>query len=239
MASTVQNRPSNPDGEYLPPLKMRCFDYILKSACDRMGIPYVHDRCAQLKVSHNGHPACHYCAGCTTGCETGSFFSPTMFFLPDAERTGKLELRANAHVRSVLVSPDGRRATGVSYIDRATRREVEAHGRAVIVAASCGESAKTRSTPKPRHWPTGVAPIRAARWAETSAIIFTGRRPTASAATGGTAHARQHRRLESRLDASLAESEKPIRGEAIHGLLRLPLRRLRLLPGHFHQFEGF
>lgn len=157
VASSVQNRPSNPDGEYLPPFKFRCFDYILKNACDGLGIPYVHDRCAQLTVKHNGHPACHYCAGCTTGCETGSFFSPTFFFLPDAERTGKLELRPNAHVKNILVSPDGRRATGVAYIDRTTRQEVEVYGKVVVVAASCCESAKIMLNSKSRHWPTGVA----------------------------------------------------------------------------------
>src|SRR5262249_61472583 len=68
-----------------------------------------------------------------------------------------LQLRSNAQVRSVLVAPDGRRATGVSYIDRATRREVEVYGRVVIVAASCCESAKIMLNSKSRHWPTGVA----------------------------------------------------------------------------------
>ena len=29
VASTVQNRPSNPDGSYLPPFKFRCLDFIL------------------------------------------------------------------------------------------------------------------------------------------------------------------------------------------------------------------
>ena len=30
VASTVQNRPSNPDGEYLPPIKFLCMDHILQ-----------------------------------------------------------------------------------------------------------------------------------------------------------------------------------------------------------------
>jgi choline dehydrogenase-like flavoprotein len=240
VASTVQNRPSNPDGEYLPPFKMRCFDYVLKSACDRMGIPYVHDRCAQLTVAHNGHPACHYCAGCTTGCETGSFFSPTMFFLPDAERTGKLELRANAHVRSVLVAPDGRRATGVSYIDRATRREVEVYGRVVIVAASCCESAKIMLNSKSRHWPTGVANSSGQVGRNISDHLYgtpaygflpqlVGQPPTPDNIADSTVvWMPRWQNLKSPFE------EKFIRGYSVY-----PYGGCGSFPGHFQQLEGF
>ncbi|HEY7305902.1 MAG TPA: GMC family oxidoreductase [Bryobacteraceae bacterium] len=156
VASTVQNRPSNPDGDYLPPFKFRCFDWILKNACDKMGIPYLPDRCAQLTVPHNGHPACHYCAGCTTGCDSGSFFSPTWFFIPDAEKTGKLELRLNAHAKNVIVDENGQ-AKGIAYIDRTTRKEVEVYGKAVVLAASCCETAKIMLNSRSSHWPTGIA----------------------------------------------------------------------------------
>jgi choline dehydrogenase-like flavoprotein len=156
VASSVQNRPSNPDGVYLPPFNLRCFDWVLKSACDEMGIPYVHDRCAQLTVPHNGHPACHYCGMCTTGCDVGAFFSPTWYFLPAAEKTGKLELRTDTHVKNVLVRDDGK-AAGVAYIDRATRQEVEVFSKVVILAASCCETAKIMLNSKSRHWPTGIA----------------------------------------------------------------------------------
>jgi len=156
VASSLQHRSSNPDGEYLPPFNFRCFDWILKASCDRMGIPYLHDRCAQLTVPHNGHPACHYCGGCTTGCDSGSFFSPTWFFLPDAEKTGKLELRTDAHVKNVIVNEDGT-AKGIAYIDRATRQEVEVFAKVVVLAASCCETSKIMLNSKSRHWPTGIA----------------------------------------------------------------------------------
>jgi choline dehydrogenase-like flavoprotein len=156
VASSVQNRPSNPDGEYLPPFNFRCFDWILKSACDGMGIPYVHDRCAQLTVPHNGHPACHFCGACTTGCDVGAFFSPTWYFLPAAEKTGRLELRTDAHVKNVLTGENGH-AAGVAYIDRVSRQEIEVFGKVIILAASCCETAKIMLNSKSRHWPTGVA----------------------------------------------------------------------------------
>ncbi len=156
VASTVQNRPSNPDGDYLPPMKLRCFDYLLKAGADKIGVPYLPDRLAQLTVAHNGHPACHYCGNCTEGCDTGSFFSSPWFFLPEAHKTGNLELRTNALAKNILVGDDGR-AAGVSYIDRHTKQEVEVRAKAVVVSASCVESARILLNSKSRHWPNGIA----------------------------------------------------------------------------------
>src|SRR5690348_12462934 len=156
VASTVQHRPSNPDGHYLPPVNFRCLDYILQSGCQKAGVPYLPDRIAQLTVAHAGHPPCHYCGGCTEGCDIGAFFSSPYFFLPLAEKTGKLEMRTNALAREVLVDENGK-ARGVAYVDRLTRREEEAYGRAVVMSASCIESAHIMLNSKSRHWPSGIA----------------------------------------------------------------------------------
>jgi choline dehydrogenase-like flavoprotein len=156
VASTVQNRASNPDGEYLPPMKFRCIDRILESGAKKAGIPYLPDRIAQLTEAHGGHPACHFCGNCTDGCDTGSFFSTPWFLLPSAERSGNLEVRTNALAKNILVDENGR-AKGVAYIDRQTKQEMEVYSRAVVVAASCVESARILLNSKSRHWPTGIA----------------------------------------------------------------------------------
>jgi choline dehydrogenase-like flavoprotein len=156
VASTVQGRPSNPDGEYLPPMKLRCLDYILQNGCAKLGVPYLPDRLAQLTVAHEGHPACHYCGNCTEGCDTGSFFSTPWFFLPLAEKTGNLELRTNTVVRSVLLDPTTGRASGVAYVEREGHREVEVYARSVVVAASTVESARILLNSKSRQFPEGL-----------------------------------------------------------------------------------
>lgn len=156
VASTRQNRPSNPDGEYLPPMNFRCIDRILESGSKKIGIPYLPDRIAQLTKQHAGHPACHYCGNCTEGCDTGSFFSTPWFFLPEAQKTGNLEIRTNALAKNIITDKNGR-AAGVAYIDRITRQEVEVYGRAVVVAASCVESARILLNSKSRNWPAGIA----------------------------------------------------------------------------------
>src|SRR6185437_5158671 len=156
VASTVQNRPSNPDGEYLPPMNFRCLDWILESGARKVGIPYLPDRIAQLTVPHAGHPSCHFCANCTDGCDTGSFFSTPWFFLPEAEKSGNLEIRTNVLAKNIIAGEDGR-AAGVAYIDRKTGQEIEVYGKAVVVAASCVESARILLNSKSRRWPTGIA----------------------------------------------------------------------------------
>jgi choline dehydrogenase-like flavoprotein len=156
VCSTVQNRPSNPDGEYLPPFNFRCIDYILQKGCEKVGVPYLPDRHAQLTVNHNGHPKCHYCGNCTEGCDTGSFFSTPWFLLPPAEKTGKLELRTDAVAKNILVNQRGM-AAGVAYVDRKSKQEVEVFGKVVIVAASCVETARILLNSKSRHHPAGIA----------------------------------------------------------------------------------
>ena len=143
VASTVQNRPSNPDGSYLPPFKFRCLDFILEAGCNKLGVPYLPDRCAQLTpAADEGHPACHFCGECTTGCDVGAFFSTPYFLLPKAEATKNLELRTDALAKNVLVDENGH-ATGVAYIDRKTKQEVEVYGRAVVVAVHRASSQRT------------------------------------------------------------------------------------------------
>jgi choline dehydrogenase-like flavoprotein len=156
VASTVQNRPSNPDGDYLPPFNFRCLDHILQTGANSIGVPYLPDRVAQLTRNHEGSPACHFCGACTTGCDTGSFFSTPWRFLPKAEASGNLDLRTNAVAKKILVDKDGM-ASGVAYIDRNTGEEIEVRARAVVVAASCVESARIMLNSKSRNWPNGIA----------------------------------------------------------------------------------
>ncbi len=130
--------------------------YIIQEAGKKIGVPYLPDRCAQLTVAHNGHPACHYCGNCTRGCDQGSFFSPTWFTIPEAEHTKNLSLLLDAVVRAVLVDENGH-AKGVVYIDRHSKREFEAFAKVVVLAASCVETAHIMLNSKSRHWPTGIA----------------------------------------------------------------------------------
>jgi len=48
-----------PDGEFLPPLKLRCSEEILKRACAKMGVPLIPTRKALLTWPYDDRPPCH------------------------------------------------------------------------------------------------------------------------------------------------------------------------------------
>ena len=65
-------------------------------------------------------------------------------------------MRANALVKNIIADEAGR-ASGVAYIDRTTKQEVEVYGKAVLVAASCVESARILLNSSSRRFPRGIA----------------------------------------------------------------------------------
>jgi choline dehydrogenase-like flavoprotein len=60
-------------------------------------------------------------------------------------------------VKGLSLSDTGDRATGVLYVDRETRQEVEVYGKAVVLAASCVESARILLNSKSAQAPNGLA----------------------------------------------------------------------------------
>lgn len=153
---TRENVPSAPDGVFLPPPKPRCNELLVKRACDKLNITCIPSRLAVLTKPLNGRAACHYCGQCGRGCVTASNFSSSQVLIPPAMQTGRLTLVTGAMAREILVGADGK-ATGVSYIEKNTRREKRIHARAVVVAASACESARLLLNSKSKIFPNGLA----------------------------------------------------------------------------------
>jgi choline dehydrogenase-like flavoprotein len=147
---------NEPDGIFLPPPKPRHYELLIKQACDRMQIPVVPSRLSIITQPHNGRAACHYCGQCGRGCGTHSNFSSTSVMLPPALKTGKLTIIANAMAREVLTNAEGL-ATGVSYIDANKNSEHQVRAKAVVLAASCCESARLLLNSKSTRHPNGLA----------------------------------------------------------------------------------
>jgi len=99
-------------------------------------------RAANITRPINGRSACHYCGPCERGCMTHSYFNSAFTTVADALKTGKCTLIQNAMVYQVLMDGTGRKARGVSYIDRRTRQVREVHARVVILAAQALESVR-------------------------------------------------------------------------------------------------
>ena len=147
---------NTPDGQFLPPPAPRGYERVIKYSCDKLNIPCVPSRMAMLTRSIHGRPACHYCGQCGRSCGVNANFnSPGVHIFP-AMKTNNLEVRTGAMVREVLVGPDGL-ATGVSYVEKKTRRDIEVRGKIVVLAASCCETARIMLNSKSGRFPNGIA----------------------------------------------------------------------------------
>ncbi len=153
---SAENLENTPDGKFLPPPKPRCQELVIQKACQKLGIPCIPSRLSILTRPLNGRPACHYCGQCGRSCAVGANFSSPTVLLPPALATGNLEILCDAMAREVLLGPDGL-ASGVSYIDKKTRKEVQVRGKMVVLAASACETARLLLNSKSSQFPNGLA----------------------------------------------------------------------------------
>ncbi|HEX4241301.1 MAG TPA: GMC family oxidoreductase [Steroidobacteraceae bacterium] len=148
-----------PDGIFLPPMPMnvaelRVADAIAKSFPDRR---LTASRTATLTRDHNGRSACHFCGPCERGCSTGSYFSSLSATLPAARATGRLTIRTDAIVHSIIYDPRRRRVAGVRVIDAHTRATSEYRTRVVFLCASALESVRLLLNSATPEFGTGLA----------------------------------------------------------------------------------
>ncbi|MEW5978105.1 MAG: GMC family oxidoreductase [Acidobacteriota bacterium] len=145
-----------PDGEYLPPLKFRCSEHLVKKACSKMGIPMIPARKAVLTEPYDDRPPCHYCGHCMKGCDVGAIFSVPVAMLPKAQKTGNFTLLSERVAREILVNREGQ-ARAVSVIDTRTRREEEISARIFAVCCGAIESPRLLLNSRSPRFPNGLA----------------------------------------------------------------------------------
>jgi choline dehydrogenase-like flavoprotein len=153
---SVEGLPNDPDGIFQPPPRPRCYELLIKSAAERVGLRVIASRLSILTQPLNGRPACHYCGQCGRACASHANFSTPSVLLPPALATGRLTIVTNAMAREVTVDDQGL-ASGVSYIDTTTGREHHVRARIVVVAASACESARLLLNSKSSRFPQGLA----------------------------------------------------------------------------------
>jgi choline dehydrogenase-like flavoprotein len=151
-----ENLPYAPDGIFLPPPKPRCTETIVKKACDHLDITCIPSRMAILTKPVNGRAPCHYCAQCGRGCVSASNFSSSQVMIPPAHATGRFTMIPNAMAREIVVGKDGK-AQAVSYVDKATLKEMRVNAKAFVVAASACETARLLLNSRSSLFPNGLA----------------------------------------------------------------------------------
>lgn len=176
----LENTPNSPEGVLLPAPKGRVGDLMTQKHGKKLGIPVVPIHRAVLTKALDAdnipaklHPgntwaqkivadsmraraACFWATPCIRGCSIKANYQSTTVHLPPALATGNLDIIPNAHAREVLLNDAGK-ATGVLFIDKKTGKEERIHAKAVILAASSGETVRILLNSKSTRFPTGLA----------------------------------------------------------------------------------
>ncbi len=207
----------------LPPLLAHPAAQLVDGACRKLGLRSFPIPRAIASGDYRGRQACTYCGFCGSyGCEVGAKSSTLATYLPMAQRTGRLTLRAKCRVTRVVA--EGGRARSVEYFDE-QGRERRAKARAVVVACSAIETARRRGCSSRAAWPTGRA-----CWGRVSCSR---RSPRATAAS--RAHRPRGRNLRSGFRSSIARFRTYRMGRAApscsSGRTRTPSSRPRSWPG--------
>ena len=133
-----------PDGEFLPPWELNTVERHLRGGIEKSfaGRRVVIGRCAHLTEPQpihleQGRGKCQARNTCYRGCPFGGYFSSVSSTLPWAARTGRLTLRPNSVVESILHDEATGRASGVRVVDAVTRQVTEFHARVIFVNAAC------------------------------------------------------------------------------------------------------
>lgn len=151
-----ENLPNHPDGVFLPPPTPRCAELLIKKASDRLNVTCIPARLSIITRPLNGRVPCHYCGQCGRGCSTNSNFSSTNVLIAPALQTGRLTLLTNAMAREITVGKDGR-ATGVTYVDKATGGDRHIAAPVVVLAASAFETVRLLLNSTSSLFPQGLA----------------------------------------------------------------------------------
>ncbi len=152
-----ENLPNEPDGFFLPPPKPRLHELFYIKGARKSNIPVIPSRMSMLTKKINPERGvCFYCGQCNRSCSVyADFSSGSCLIFPAQKNGGQIDLFNNAMVREVLTNAEGK-ATGVSYINKADRKEYTLRAKVVVLAASACSSARILLNSKSPQHPNGL-----------------------------------------------------------------------------------
>jgi len=175
----LENTPNSSPGVLQPAPAPRADELLTQKYCKDLDIPVIPAHLAILtqrmdadRISRmlwpnnpmaqrvtaeamNQRSACFWATPCGRGCSIKANFQSPTVCLPPAMATGNLEIVTDAMVREVTVNAQGK-ATGVHYIDKATRLDQHVTARVVVLAASACESARIMLNSTSNAFPDGI-----------------------------------------------------------------------------------
>ncbi|NIM71574.1 MAG: FAD-binding protein [Xanthomonadales bacterium] len=140
----------------LPPMPVKSSGVLLEKGARALGLHPQPAPVAILSQPYEGRPACVHCGFCMGfGCEVNAKSSALVTMIPQAEATGRCEVRSLSTVFRVELKPSGR-AAGVVYRD-AAGSEHRQRAKAVIVAANGAETPRLLLLSESARHPDGLA----------------------------------------------------------------------------------
>jgi choline dehydrogenase-like flavoprotein len=148
--------PPRTKGYPMPPLPVKSSGVLFERGARKLGLHPHPAPMAIASVPYRGRPACVNCGFCMGfGCEAQAKSSALYTMIPEAEATGRCEVRADSYVFRIDTDKRGR-ATGVGYFD-AGQRERFQRARAVIVSANGAETPRLLLNSANSAFPDGLA----------------------------------------------------------------------------------
>jgi choline dehydrogenase-like flavoprotein len=140
----------------MPPLPVKSSGVLLERGARKLGWHPVPSPMAINSVPYRGRPACVHCGFCHGfACEVRAKASSLTTVIPEAEATGRCEVRSDSYVFRIDTNKAGR-ATGVTYFDR-DRTERFQRARAVVVCANGAETPRLLLMSASSSFPNGLA----------------------------------------------------------------------------------
>jgi len=140
----------------MPPLPVKSSGVLLERGARKLGLHPFPAPMAIVSQLYRGRPGCAHCGFCIGfGCEVMAKSSTLYTMIPEAEATGRCEIRPHSYVYHVALNRRGR-TTGVHYFD-VDKRDQFQRARAVVVSANGGETSRLLLNSQSGRFPQGLA----------------------------------------------------------------------------------
>jgi choline dehydrogenase-like flavoprotein len=140
----------------MPPLPVKSSGVLLERGARKLGLHPFPAPMAIVSKFYRGRPACVSCGFCIGfGCEVMAKSSTLYTMIPEAEATGRCEIRPHSYVFQVAMDSSGR-AAGVTYFDANKHQHLQ-KARAVVLSANGAESARLLLNSAGGRFPQGLA----------------------------------------------------------------------------------
>lgn len=140
----------------VPPLPVTSAGVLLEQGAAKLGLHAAPAPMAILSRPYRGRNPCIHCGFCLAfACEVGAKSSTLVAAIPQAEATGKCEIRANSTVHRIETNAAGR-VTRVVYWDE-TGAEQAQQATAVVLSANGAETPRVLLLSESSRFPHGLA----------------------------------------------------------------------------------